>query len=71
MIKMITILVLIFYLSYLIQIIEFETNDKIRTILSLKKKEWIQIMIWENRNPILGYLNDLNYIFIPGFIIIF
>jgi hypothetical protein len=39
MIKMITIQVLIFYLSYLIQIIEFETNDKIRTILSFKKKK--------------------------------
>jgi hypothetical protein len=28
-------------------------------------------MIWEDRNPILGYLNDLNYIFIPRFIYIF
>jgi len=45
MIKMITILVLIFYFSYLIQIIEFETNDKILTILSLKKNKWIQMMI--------------------------
>ena len=42
---MITILVLIFYFSYLIQIIEFETNDKIWTILSLKKNKWIQMMI--------------------------
>jgi hypothetical protein len=55
MIKMITILVLIFYFSYLIQIIEFETNDKILTILSLKKNKWIQMMIWEDHNPILSY----------------